>query len=403
MQCFSLVSRFIPFLILFSIFTVEIATDFYLLSFPEMETILKGNEHLLQGTLTAYLLGFSLLGLISGPLSDSIGRRPVTLGGLLVFAMGSGLCCVVPDVYSLIGCRFIQGLGAGVICVVLTAVIKDLYDDIKSSRLMASMSIIIALSPLIAPTVGNYVSQLWGWAYAFKIILALGIVSLFLSYFILPESVNPKNAPSFLLKNLGIMYVDLFKQKLPVVYSCISGFSYGSLWIWIITSPFYIVNNLNVSIADYEYYAAICPIFYVIGTFVNKHLLGRFGLLPLLKGGLVLMGVGGGVLLSLSQINQVTLEFIFIALAVYSLGLAPVFANAATLSITVNPTQRGTASALLTSIELICAAICTFLASQLDGESLLSISLGMLSCSFFCVIFLNLIKLKCFPQVVQKV
>ena len=381
---------FVSVLILFSIFIAEMATDFYLLSLPDMEIAFKSTEHLLQSTLTAYLLGFSLLGILSGPLSDSKGRRPIALGGMWVFVIGSGLCCFSSHIYFLLAARFIQGLGAGVICVVLTAIVKDIYDSVKSSRLMASMSMIIALSPLLAPTLGAYISQLWGWQHEFTILFTASIVCLFLSYFIVPESLSKESFSSFSLKGLRELYIDLFKQKMPVLYSCISGISYGSLWIWIITSPFYIINNLNVPLSDYEYYAAICPVFYVIGTLANKYFLGRFGLAFLLKGGLIFMGTGCCFLLFLSQLTQVKIEIIFMALAIYSLGLAPVFSNAATLAITVASKQRGTASALLTSIELICAALCTFIGSQLNDESLLAISLGMFVCSLLCGLFLFL-------------
>src|SRR5476649_649095 len=110
--------RLTPILLMFAVLAFEMSTDLYLPSLPEIAQFFSVPDAAAQTTLSAYLLGFSLLGLVAGPLSDTIGRRPVILGSMSVFALGSICCWIAPSMTSLILARFMQGIGAGMTMVV---------------------------------------------------------------------------------------------------------------------------------------------------------------------------------------------------------------------------------------------------------------------------------------------
>ena len=115
--------RLTPILLMFAVLAFEMSTDIYLPSLPEMAQYFNVPDAAVQTTLSAYLLGFALLGLVAGPLSDSIGRRPVILGSMTVFAAGSIGCWFAPTMTGLIIARFSQGMGAGMTMVVSTVIL----------------------------------------------------------------------------------------------------------------------------------------------------------------------------------------------------------------------------------------------------------------------------------------
>ena len=121
--------RLTPILLMFAVLSFEMSTDLYVPSLPEMGSYFHVSDAAVQTTISAYLLGFALLGLLAGPLSDRLGRRPVMIGCMAVFSLGSIACWLAPSMSSLIASRFIQGLGAGMSMVVSTAILKDIYDE----------------------------------------------------------------------------------------------------------------------------------------------------------------------------------------------------------------------------------------------------------------------------------
>ena len=118
--------RLTPILLMFAVLAFEMSTDIYLPSLPEMGRYFSVPDAFAQTTLSAYLLGFALLGLIAGPLSDSVGRRPIILGSMGIFALGSIFCWIAPTMTSLLIARFATGIGAGMAMVVSTAILKDI-------------------------------------------------------------------------------------------------------------------------------------------------------------------------------------------------------------------------------------------------------------------------------------
>jgi DHA1 family bicyclomycin/chloramphenicol resistance-like MFS transporter len=399
--------RLTPLLLMFAVMTFEMSTDLYLSSLPEIGNFFRVSEGSVKITLSAYLLGFALLGLFSGPLSDSIGRRPVTLASLALFTGGSLCCWVAPTIKTLIVARFMQGVGAGMAMVVITAIIKDIYDEKECSRILSSMGIVITLSPIIAPIAGGKIANAWGWKSCFFIIALIAVLITIMMSLSLEESLMARDRldrkSSFSARKLYEIYSRLLRRPEVATFSLISAITLGGLWAWIVEAPFYIINVAGVKSSDYGYYAAIGPAAYIIGMFLNRQMVLYYPVERALAGGLILMICGASVSLLSTIAFPYSLSILYAGVCIYAAGLAPVFANAVTKAILVIPSQRGAASALLTTLEMGFSAICAFLASWLSNGTLVPCTVMMLASAIICVcLFITVSKRNIVPVLVKE-
>lgn len=161
-------------------------------AFPEMEQDLPATGHELQLVVTAYLLSFAVMSVFHGPLSDALGRKPVMIGGTLVYAVASVGCAFAPSIEWLLAGRVVQGLFAGAATIVSRTIIRDLYEGPYAQKLMARVALIFGVAPAIAPVIGGLLVQLGPWRLVFWFMAALGLVLVVATMAVLPESHPPE-------------------------------------------------------------------------------------------------------------------------------------------------------------------------------------------------------------------
>ena len=148
--------------------------DTYIPAFDAIAQATAASPTQMQQTLSAYLFGFAFMNLFHGALSDSLGRRPVVLGGLVVFTLASIGCALAPNVEQLIVCRALQGFSTGAGIVVSRAVVRDIFRPAEAQRVMSQITIFFGVAPAVAPMIGGALSHAWGWHAVFWFLAAIG-------------------------------------------------------------------------------------------------------------------------------------------------------------------------------------------------------------------------------------
>lgn len=129
--------------------------DMYLPALPTIADDFSVSAQRVQLTLSIFLLGFACGQLLYGVLSDRFGRRPLLLGGILLYWLASILCALSDNADQLLIFRFFQALG-GAVSILGVAMIKDIYvDSIKVSEVMSQVMMVMAVAPMVAPLVGG--------------------------------------------------------------------------------------------------------------------------------------------------------------------------------------------------------------------------------------------------------
>jgi DHA1 family bicyclomycin/chloramphenicol resistance-like MFS transporter len=381
---------------MFAVLAFEMSTDLYLPSLPEIGRFFSVSDAAVQTTLSAYLLGFALLGLIAGPLSDSIGRRPVLLTSMTIFAAGSICCWMAPTMTGLILARFAQGIGAGMTMVVSTAILKDIYDERNFSRILSTIGTVIALSPMVAPIIGGKIADVWGWKSCFFLIAVVG-TSIWIAMIIcLRESLSqeirtPQKTP-LSGRLLLDMYGQLLRRREIITFALISAVTYGGLWVWIVEGPFYLINRLGIQSVYYGYYYMVGPAAYILGTILNRKCVVYYGIERMLSLGLCLMIFGSGFALLAALYYPLSLVMLFIPFSIYEIGLALVFANATTKAVAVISSQRGGASALLHTLEMGVSSLCVLIVSLFSNGTLVPCTIMMLTSGVICALMFTSIR-----------
>ncbi|MDC0612093.1 MFS transporter [Vibrio sp.] len=135
-----------------------LAIDMYLPAMPSIANDLGVSAGAVQMTLTSYTAGFAIGQLLHGPLSDSFGRRPLMLVGLILFALGSYFCTSITDINGLAIIRAAQGFAGAAVAVVIQAVVRDMFDREDFARAMSFVTLVITLAPLLAPMMGGHLA-----------------------------------------------------------------------------------------------------------------------------------------------------------------------------------------------------------------------------------------------------
>jgi len=158
--------------------TVAFSIDAMLPALPEIGRELTPDQlNHAQFIVTSFMFGIGAGTLIAGPLSDSLGRRPVILGGALLYMLGAALAGVGQTLEIVLLGRVIQGFGAAASRVVGLAVVRDLYAGRDMARIVSFVMMIFTLLPAIAPSVGAVIIHFLGWRGIFAVFLAFSVVS----------------------------------------------------------------------------------------------------------------------------------------------------------------------------------------------------------------------------------
>ena len=158
---------------LFSLLAV--ASDLYLPALPALRRDLGASDAQAQLTLSALVVGFGVAQLAYGPFSDRFGRRPVLLAGLAVFILASIAAMLAPTIETLVGARFLQGVGACSGQVIGRAIVRDVYEPVRGARTLAQIFLVLGLAPLFGPLLGGYLAVWFGWRATFAFLVLCGI------------------------------------------------------------------------------------------------------------------------------------------------------------------------------------------------------------------------------------
>ena len=183
-----------------------LSTDMYLASLPGLVARFSTSVATVQLTLSVFILGFGIMQLVSGPLSDRFGRRPVILAGLSLYVAATLACAAAPSVEALIVARFAQAVGCCTAVVVARAIVRDVYGPIGSARALAQALTVLALGPIFGPLLGAALEVSFGHVAIFLALATFAAVLLALTARRLTETNDQRDpdaiAPGRVLRQL---------------------------------------------------------------------------------------------------------------------------------------------------------------------------------------------------------
>ena len=269
-----------------------LSTDLYLASLPSMASDFAVSPAAVQQTLSLFVFGFGAAQLISGPLSDRHGRRPVLIGGLSVYLLASLACALSPALDWLVAARFVQAIGCCTAVVVARAIIRDAYSPAEGARVLAKASSLLSLAPILGPILGGYLQVSFGWRAAFVALALAGLIVWIAALRSMKESNRQPNPDAMRLGRLARTYLGVINTPAFWAYALPGALSYASIFIFISGTPFVLIRVLGVATEHYGYLFAIGVCGYLGGTLICRRLIGRIGMQRVLKLGTTIGVVG---------------------------------------------------------------------------------------------------------------
>lgn len=262
----------------------SISTDVYLPALPAMAASLGAANGIMEFTITAYLLGFSVGQLMWGPIGDRHGRRIPVAVGIALFAIGSAGCALSGTAGEMIGWRVVQAVGACSGVVLARAMVRDLYAGDRAARMMSILMTVMAVAPLIGPSLGGQILTVASWHAIFWTLVGIGILTM-MSLLALPETLSPERRNREPLVGAVLNYVHLLRQPRLMGFVAAGAFFYGAMFAYIAGSPFaYVVyHHVRAQLYGVLFGAGIVGI--MAANMLNARLVLKFGSIALLRGG----------------------------------------------------------------------------------------------------------------------
>jgi Bcr/CflA subfamily drug resistance transporter len=356
----------------------QFAIDIYLPSLPAMVVDLGATKSAVQQTLSFFLIGFAFSQLIYGPLSERFGRRIVLLIGLLIFIGGALGAYFAHTVDFLIIMRLIQGLGIGAANVLCRAILRDLYHGSELAKKVTFLGILWVLSPVVAPVLGGYIEEYWGWRMNFAFLAIFVLLIWIWAFLLLPETKDQTQRQSVHPIAIGRNYLHLLSNRPFLGYVFADFFLYGVLSSFYVAGPFLLQKVLGLSPVAFGWTMLIISGGYLLGSSFNVRLIHRLPQTTVIKIGLAWVLIVSVGMVLLAGCGILNIASIVLPLCLLFFGIAFIFTNCIGLSLSIFPHLAGSASAVWGFLAYFGGTLATSSMSYLPEKTSLPLSIALL-------------------------
>ena len=346
--------------------------DLYLPAFHDIGRDLGVAPLAVQQTLSSYLFAYAFMMLWHGALSDALGRRPVLIAGLGVFALATLGCAIAGNIETLWLFRALQGICAGTGLVVGRAIIRDRFQGPDAQRVMSRVTLMFGIAPAIAPVMGGLLLNAFGWRSIFWVLMALVTTLLMWSAKNLPETLPAEQRQSLHPRALWKNYVSVLRHRDFLLLATIPALNFAAFFIYIASAPAFLIDLLGVS--SYGFAWLFMPMIggVIIGALVSGRAAGTLSATRTIALGYLLMFAGATIQLAVAWFVAPAVHWHVLPIMIYTMGSAIVMPSITLLLLDLFPTMRGMVSSLQGFLHFALAAvvagtIAPFLAQSLNG------------------------------------
>ncbi|KLN63324.1 MULTISPECIES: multidrug effflux MFS transporter [Vibrio] len=325
-------------LVLFS----PLAIDIYLPALPMISTAFHVEHALAQDTITWFLFAMGVGQLFAGPLADKLGRRTVALGGVSIYAVSALLAWSAQNIEWMLMSRLLQGLGACATSVAAFATVRDIFGPQKSGKMISYLNGAICFIPALAPILGSWLTQQFGWRANFSFMAGFAVVVLAMLWLGLKET-NPQlsKEPVFKLNR----YLDVIKTPTFLFHATLCMLAMAVILGYVTSAPVVLMENLGLSMNQFTMWFGINAAFNIVACMSAPKFMDKFGTHKTLSVGIITLAIAGVTMLALIG-HSTAFAFMF-PIFISSVGFAWILGASAGKALAPFGDKAGTAAALL--------------------------------------------------------
>jgi DHA1 family bicyclomycin/chloramphenicol resistance-like MFS transporter len=358
--------------------------DTFLPSLPDIARDLEVPDWQAQQALSLYLLAFAGTTLVYGPLSDAFGRRAVVLGSLALYTLCSIGCAFASNIYWLLAMRVGQGLSASGPVVVGRAIVRDAFSGARAQRVMSHVMLFFALAPAIAPVIGGYLHDAYGWRSVFWFLTGLALVLWAWTVLMLPETLAAADRHPAHPRALALAYWRALLQGRFMLLVLSFALSFSGLFLYIAASPVLLYEHLGYAPSQFGYMFIPIVAGLMAGALISGRLAGDYSHAYAVRVGFAIMLAAAGADLATAVWLAPHLWNTVGPVAVYAAGMALTLPNLSLMAFECLPHRRGLASAVQGFLQMalggmVAGALVPFVAPRLWTLAAASLALSALA------------------------
>jgi predicted MFS family arabinose efflux permease len=362
----------------------QVVLDFYLPSMSAVKAVMHTSVSQVEYSVTLFILGSLLSQFFYGVIADRFGRRAAILAGLFLTVLGAIICASSSVIAWFLVGRLLEGFGVGAGFTVGRAIMRDLYGDIKLSKLVSYVAVGSVIISSTAPFISGLVQQHYGYYINFLVISVYTILVFIVVWLFLPES------RVVLTKNPRLITImkELSKSRVYYGYCFVVFLTYGCIAIMITAAPILFMQEYKISSSKYGLICLGVGFIYATISMLNGLIVARIGMYKLTVLGIFLLISGAVIIITSADIRSWSI----LALGIYFMisSMALIFPNITALALTPYPVTSGVVSGILTFFELLGGVILSLVVAGLGIASQDAMGFLLLICScltFFCYYF----------------
>lgn len=352
----------------------QFATELYLPSMPSMAKYFHVDISIIQLTITAYTLGVAIGSILSGYLSDKLGRLKIVFPCLIISVVGSVICCVAfsPDML-LIG-RFVQGIGLGGVAVVSRSIVRDISTSrtefAKFASILGSVS---AAAIACAPIIGGYIEKYFFWRVNFIVLFLFASILAWLCKFKFEETNNSRGKIELI--PMALEYIGILKSKQFLLYNLASSLILAGFIAYQSVSPFLLQVQVGLTPEGFGYTSLFITIALVLGAVFNSKVVERRGIEKMIKFGAIIIIVAGCLYIIFGCFGYVKTIPILFPMMLFTFAAGIVYPNASSGSLSLFASKAGTAASIYNCFQMLGATLGSWLISLVANKTQLPLGI----------------------------
>ena len=328
-----------------------------------------------QYVLIAFAAAFGASQIIFGPLTDSMGRKPVLFFGLAVFVISSFAAAFITSFYWLIFWRAMAGIGASAVRITTNAIVRDCHSGRAMAKVMSFVFTVFMIIPVVAPSIGQLIISFAHWHWLFIMLGVFGLILTAYAALKLNETLSPDNKRPLGFSRIILAFREILTNRIAFGYTLAVTLFFGALFSFVIS----IAQIIEVTFNRADWFAGVFAFvasFMAIGSFSNGRFVDTFGMRRLSHAAVIFFVILGTILylISLMISPPLWLAIPIIALIMGSFGL--VAGNFQSIAMQPLGHIAGSASSVLGMISFTGGAILGGLTGQMFDGTIMPLALA---------------------------
>ncbi|WP_265497570.1 multidrug effflux MFS transporter [Providencia rustigianii] len=375
-------------LLLLLVLLGPLGIDLYLPTIPKIAEDLKSSESVIQSTIGLFILILGIGQLISGPLVDRYGRKPVAIIGLVVYLIGAIVAAFSTTAGMFIASRLLQGAAVCCTSVVAFSCVRDRMNGTDAARAFGFLNGTLNIVPALAPLLGGLLAEAWGWRAPFWFLALYAVVIFILIIMFLPET-RPASLQQ--IKKLQFKnYFRILTSEHFFIFSLVNAGAMGMALTYVSLAPSVLMGDAQLSPLEFSIVFGVNGFWIMLASYFANYCIRKMGRPACLSIGSVMMALGcAGLLLGLTLLSPQTQTHwlvYMLPVACACTGLAFMMGTATSYALEPFGNEAGAASALVGFVQMAGGAALGLCAIALPMAPKLSLALVMLAGCIFGII-----------------